>query len=82
MNVCLCFRVAGVRMFQEWIRYRYGVFPEHGFPNDAMYPEYYDLGPIKRKNEGCNTTLTFLGDETDSSTANNTGNIRQMVSCV
>ena len=52
------FDILGVRTFQEWIRYRYGVFSEVGFPNDPMYPAYYSLGPETLKNEGCNTTLS------------------------
>ena len=38
------------------MKYRYGVFPEIGFPGDKRYPEYYEVGPEIRKNEGCNTT--------------------------
>ena len=39
------------------MKYRYGVFPEIGFPGDARYPEVYEVGPEVKKNEGCNTTL-------------------------
>ena len=28
-----------IRVFQEWIRNRFGVFPERGFPGDALFPE-------------------------------------------
>ena len=63
---------SGVRTFQEWIKYRYGVFPETGFPGDALYPEFYHVGPAMRKNEGCNTTLET--NRTDSTI------LRQMVS--
>ena len=63
---------SGVRTFQEWIKYRYGVFPETGFPGDALYPEFYHVGPAMRKNEGCNTTLET--NRTDSMI------LRQMVS--
>ena len=45
------FDVVGVRTFQEWIRYRYGVFSEVGFPNDPMYPAYYSLGLETLKND-------------------------------
>ena len=51
-----CTFLVGVRTFQEWMKYRYGVFPEIGFPGDKRYPEYYEVGPEIRKNEGCNTT--------------------------
>ena len=45
------------RLFQEWIRSYFGVFSEAGFPDDPMYPEYYDAGLEVRKNTGCNLTL-------------------------
>lgn len=36
--------ISEVLVFREWVRYRYGVFPEHGFEGDRMYPDTYDLG--------------------------------------
>ena len=62
----------GIRTFQEWNRYRYGVFPEIGFKNDPLYPYYWQVGPQKVKNEGCNTTFSFED-------YNNTENVRLMV---
>lgn len=47
-----------LRLFQEWAKNRYGVFPEVGFSGDRLYPEYFDIGTAdQRKNEGCNDTL-------------------------
>ena len=42
------------RVFQEWSRNRYGVFPESGFAGDARYPDFYtdDDGEV-RANEDC-----------------------------
>lgn len=61
------------------MRYRYGVFPEVGFHNDPKYPEYYQVGPELRRNEGCNTT--FIGEEKDKFPSNGTSTyVRQMVS--
>ena len=84
----ISFNILGVRTFQAWMRYRYGVFSEVGFPNDPMYPAYYSVGPETRKNEGCNTT--FLVNEekyqkvsSNSSNGSSRSNIaisRQMVS--
>ncbi len=51
------FFISGLRTFQEWIKYRYGVFPEVGFANDPKFPEFYQKGPELVKNEGCNTTF-------------------------
>lgn len=28
-------------MVQQWAQFRYGVFEEHGFPNDDMLPYFY-----------------------------------------
>ena len=73
-----------MRTFQEWMRYRYGVFSEVGFPNDPMYPAYYHVGPEIRKNEGCNTTLLANEEKYQTSSSNNSsstiGISRQMVS--
>ena len=63
---------AGVRTFQEWSRYRYGIFPERGFKNDPIYPYFWQVGPQKLPNEGCNTTFSY-GD------FNVTENVRLMV---
>ena len=46
-------------MFQEWSRNRYGVFPEHGFAGDEMYPDKYEDGRGQvRSNLGCNLTIS------------------------
>lgn len=73
--------IAGVRTFQEWIKYRYGVFAESGFANDPMYPEQYALGPQWLKNEGCNTTwrMSEAAEEKYNNSTYITAN-RQMVS--
>ncbi|QQP50939.1 Uncharacterized protein FKW44_012115, partial [Caligus rogercresseyi] len=38
---------------KEWIKYKYGVFEESGFPGDALYPLYSVEGEVRIKNEGC-----------------------------
>ncbi|XP_059083707.1 calcium-activated chloride channel regulator 1-like [Tigriopus californicus] len=57
-------RTTELRIFQEWLRNRYGVFPEFGFANDLMYPEWTtdyetdghgEAGHLIR-NEACNLT--------------------------
>ena len=46
-------------MFQEWIRNRYGVYPETGFQNDPKFPEFLpdlsenDDGQSRVRNQGC-----------------------------
>lgn len=44
-----------MRVFQEWLRNRFGVFSERGFPGDARFPaevpEYFDRGG--EDNAGC-----------------------------
>ena len=40
-------------MFREWLRYRYGVFPESGFEGDRIYPRKYDFGGETRDSSGC-----------------------------
>ena len=55
LYVHLLFPFADVRVFQEWCRNRYGVFPESGFPGDRLYPEFYADGAdgALTKNEDC-----------------------------
>lgn len=40
--------------FLEWVRNRYGVFPEHGFVGDNLYPAFYQEGQDEITNIGCN----------------------------
>lgn len=64
-------RATELRIFQEWLRNRYGVFPEYGFPNDLMYPEWiidYDedhghggSGHLIR-NQACNLASVHQND--------------------
>ena len=30
-------------LFQEWSKYRYGVFDEHGYPDDPLYPNFFKI---------------------------------------
>ena len=41
-----------MRVFQEWLRNRYSVFPEAGFKNDARFPEYYQPESNDEENGG------------------------------
>ena len=42
-----------IETFKEWMRYRYGVFPETGFEGDENYPSQYDFGGEMRGSYGC-----------------------------
>ena len=37
----------------EWIRDQFGIFPEHGFSSDPMYPETFNNGTVEIDNIGC-----------------------------
>ncbi|QQP41565.1 Epithelial chloride channel proteinlike, partial [Caligus rogercresseyi] len=37
----------------EWVKYVYGVFPEHGFKGDELYPYIYSDGFEAKLNSGC-----------------------------
>ncbi len=49
------------RIFQEWARNRYGIFPEFGFPGDRLYPEFYtgDDGSLVRNEDCDNVTALY-----------------------
>ena len=42
--------------FLAWTSNRYGVFPESGFVDDALYPAEFELGGDVAINVGCNMT--------------------------
>lgn len=45
---------AELRVFQEWIRNRFGVFPETGFAEDDKFPQYFeDENGHWKMNQGC-----------------------------
>lgn len=46
------------QFIREFAKYRYGVFDEHGFGNDEIYPVCYHDGEIgtKAKVSGCSTS--------------------------
>ena len=50
-------------MFREWLRYRYGVFPESGFEGDRIYPSKYDFGGETRDSSGCKNIASRSKDE-------------------
>lgn len=33
----------GTALAREWLKYRYGVFDENGYPGDELYPLYYSI---------------------------------------
>ena len=43
----------GQVLLKEWCKYRYGIFPENGFPGDKHYPEAYQEGNKTLANRGC-----------------------------
>ena len=46
--------LANEEIFLEWIRDQYGIFPEHGFDNDPMYPKLFNNGTDpEASNVGC-----------------------------
>ena len=49
----LVFNISETETFKEWLRYRYGVFPETGFEGDRVYPSHYDFGGETRDSFGC-----------------------------
>lgn len=57
---------AEARTFVAWIRHRYGVFPEHGFVGDRLYPAFYSLGVEERATIGClNANVTMAATDND-----------------
>ena len=50
-------------MFREWLRYRYGVFPESGFEGDRIYPSKYDFGGEARDSSGCKNIASRSSNE-------------------
>lgn len=50
-------------MFREWLRYRYGVFPESGFEGDRIYPSKYDFGGETRDSSGCKNIASRSSNE-------------------
>ena len=56
------FLVSEVRLFDEWLQNRYGVFPDTGFPDGPMFPERYVSGlGQESKTRGCNASSYFGG---------------------
>ena len=53
-NICNIFFIfSEIETFKEWLRYRYGVFPESGFEGDKIYPRQYDFSGEMRDSSGC-----------------------------
>ena len=57
------FFILEVEMFREWLRYRYGVFPESGFEGDRIYPSKYDFGGETRDSSGCKNIASRSSNE-------------------
>jgi hypothetical protein len=47
--------LSGNSLLREWCKYRYGVFPESGYPGggDRIYPHVYNEGNVTKINAGC-----------------------------
>ncbi|XP_042859413.1 calcium-activated chloride channel regulator 1-like [Penaeus japonicus] len=57
-------------MAQEWLKYRYGVFEEHGYPGDERYPHaYLDVVSNMTRVTGCADHSLLEGEWIDSSGA-------------
>ncbi|XP_065575983.1 calcium-activated chloride channel regulator 2-like isoform X2 [Artemia franciscana] len=56
----------GITILNEWIKLRYGVFPNIGFSNDPVYPEYYKHNNIIKE------TACYYSNGTTSGIACNT----------
>ncbi len=54
--------VSELGTFLSWCRYRYGVFPESGFPRDPIYPDMFSVGDEQRANQGCNSTTQMVSN--------------------
>ena len=52
------FHVSEIETFKEWLRYRYGVFPETGFSGDSIYPNQYEFGGEMKDSIGCKDIVT------------------------
>jgi hypothetical protein len=53
---------AEVRIFDEWLQNRYGVFPDVGFPDDPLFPEWSVSGlGQESRTRGCNSSADFGG---------------------
>ncbi len=44
---------SGQILLKEWLKYRYGIFPETGFSGDPLYPEVYREGNTTFASKGC-----------------------------
>lgn len=53
-----------IRLFDDWLQNRFGVFPDIGFPDDRMFPERFVSGlGQESKTRGCNESSDFGGIE-------------------
>ena len=50
-NLIIC--NTGQLLSHEWLKYKYGVYPEHGYADDPIYPEYYSSGNVSLLTTGC-----------------------------
>ena len=68
--ICNCWHFfSELRVFREWLRYNFGVFPEAGFSGDDKYPETFEIGDEVRENLACKDLLALdenRKDETPS----------------
>ena len=51
--ILIFYSFLGQVLLKEWCKYRYGIFPENGFPGDKHYPEAYQEGNKTLANRGC-----------------------------
>lgn len=49
-------------MTQEWLKYRYGVYEEHGYPGDEVFPHVYlDVMTGEARPTGCTNHQALQG---------------------
>ena len=58
--------ISEIETFKEWLRYRYGVFPETGFDGDRIYPGQYEFGGEIRDSVGCKEVASKMGKDRKS----------------
>ena len=64
--ISFIFHISEIETFKEWLRYRYGVFPETGFAGDSIYPNQYEFGGEMRDSIGCKEVATKMKKHSQS----------------
>ena len=54
INRNLSLSIQAEMLTKEWVKFKFGVFEEDGFPEDDLYPTYFKEGKSNLTNSGCN----------------------------